>query len=143
MGTGLHGGNCTRAIAVISTRCICHDHYVRNQETDYKKGAESVAVYADDEGRVQFTGLSETVYQESRCVLSHKVPSLCNCSGGHVRRQSHIVQFNKVRKGLGRAPIAHTCGPVLELPSTYCSYNELRGEFTNLLERGYLKIDIL
>ena len=31
--------------------------------------------------------------------------------------------------GLERRPIAHTCTPVLELPTTYKSYNELSEEF--------------
>ena len=34
-------------------------------------------------------------------------------------------------------PIAHTCGPLLELPKTYRSYSELAEEFTSLLrEKG-------
>lgn len=35
--------------------------------------------------------------------------------------------------GLARRPIAHTCGPVLELPWTYASYPELRTAFDNIL----------
>lgn len=35
--------------------------------------------------------------------------------------------------GLGRRPIAHTCGPTLELPSTYQSYPDFRGEFDSIL----------
>lgn len=35
--------------------------------------------------------------------------------------------------GLGRRPVAHTCGPVLELPWTYASYPELRAEFDSVL----------
>ena len=35
--------------------------------------------------------------------------------------------------GLSRRPVAHTCGPVLELPSTYQSYNELVEEFSFIL----------
>lgn len=38
-----------------------------------------------------------------------------------------------VQSGKGRRPIVRTCGPVLELPSTYQSYNELSEEFTELL----------
>ena len=34
--------------------------------------------------------------------------------------------------GLGRRPIAHTCGSLLEVPCTYQSYNELDEEFTNI-----------
>ncbi|XP_073808037.1 uncharacterized protein isoform X2 [Danio rerio] len=35
--------------------------------------------------------------------------------------------------GLARRPVAHTCGPVLELPWTYTSYPELRTELDNVL----------
>ena len=35
--------------------------------------------------------------------------------------------------GAGRRPIAKTCGPVLELPSTYHAYRELRQEFDAIL----------
>ncbi|XP_049325043.1 uncharacterized protein LOC111189939 [Astyanax mexicanus] len=35
--------------------------------------------------------------------------------------------------GLARRPVAHTCGPVLELPWTYASYPELRTEFDGIL----------
>lgn len=35
--------------------------------------------------------------------------------------------------GLARRPIAHTCGPLLEVPCTYQSYNELAEEFTNIM----------
>lgn len=35
--------------------------------------------------------------------------------------------------GLARRPVAHTCGPVLELPVTYGSYPELRTEFDSIL----------
>ena len=38
--------------------------------------------------------------------------------------------------GLGRRPIAHTCAPALELPSTYLSYIELRHEFDSVLSSG-------
>ena len=36
-------------------------------------------------------------------------------------------------EGKSRRPIVHTCGPSLELPSTYQCYNELAEEFTALL----------
>lgn len=35
--------------------------------------------------------------------------------------------------GMTRRPVAHTCGPLLELPSTYQSYNELAEELTSIL----------
>ena len=42
------------------------------------------------------------------------------------------VSFNSL-DGAHRSPIAHTCGPVLEVPTTYQSYNELAEEFANLI----------
>lgn len=42
------------------------------------------------------------------------------------------VTFN-VLEGKARRPIAHTCGPLLEIPSTFTSYNELSEEFSELL----------
>ena len=52
------------------------------------------------------------------------------------------VTFNQMR-GLGRAPQVHTCGPLLELPSTYTSYPDLRCEFMSILESSYLQMDIV
>ena len=43
------------------------------------------------------------------------------------------VSFSAI-DGAGRAPIAHTCGPLLEMPSTYQSFNELSEEFSNVLK---------
>ena len=42
------------------------------------------------------------------------------------------VSFNSL-DGAHHSPIACTCGPVLEVPTTYQSYNELAEEFTNLI----------
>ena len=42
------------------------------------------------------------------------------------------VSFNSL-DGAHRSPIARTCGPVLEVPTTYQSYNELAEEFANLI----------
>ena len=42
--------------------------------------------------------------------------------------------------GLGRRPVAHTCGPLLEVPCTYQSYNELAEEFTNIMRKGSMDI---
>ena len=36
--------------------------------------------------------------------------------------------------GFARRPIAHTCGPMLEVPSTYQCYNELCEEFSSILQ---------
>ena len=52
------------------------------------------------------------------------------------------ISFNRML-GLTRAPQAHTCGPLIELPSTYNSYPELRREITSLLEENRLFMDIV
>lgn len=52
------------------------------------------------------------------------------------------VDFTKL-KGLERRPIAHTCGCVLELPSTYDSYTEFRAEFSNVLAKEKWQHDIM
>ena len=46
-------------------------------------------------------------------------------------------------EGLARRPVAHTCGPLLELPSTYDSYPELRAEMENVLTSNYYTMDIV
>lgn len=38
-----------------------------------------------------------------------------------------------VLDGTARRPVVHTCGPLLEIPSTYQSYSELSEEFSELL----------
>lgn len=45
--------------------------------------------------------------------------------------------------GLARRPIAHTCGPTLELPSTYKDYPELRAEMENILSSNSFAMDIV
>ena len=67
-----------------------------------------------------------------------------HCTGAEMLCfDSLYVEFNAVKKGAGRCPVAHTCGPTLILPSTYSSYNELRCELSNILDSGYLKMDIV
>ena len=46
-------------------------------------------------------------------------------------------------EGLALRPIARTCGPVLELPSTYTNFVELREEFTNIMNKDKWEIDIV
>lgn len=45
-------------------------------------------------------------------------------------------------EGLARRPIAHTCGPTVELPSTYNSYPELRAEMEAILSSNTHVMDI-
>ena len=45
--------------------------------------------------------------------------------------------FIMLEGGAGRRPIIKTCGPILELPSTYQSYSELAEEFSSFInEKG-------
>ena len=54
-------------------------------------------------------------------------------TGSDMIAVEHIqISFNQL-DGLSRRPVARTCVPLLELPSTYQSYNELAEEFGNLL----------
>ena len=46
------------------------------------------------------------------------------------------VSFNSTT-GMARRPIAHTCGCVLEVPSTYISYLEFEAEFSAILNDEY------
>ena len=46
-------------------------------------------------------------------------------------------------KGLRTRPIAHTCGPLLEIPSTYVNFVEFREEFTKILNRNTWEMDIV
>lgn len=53
------------------------------------------------------------------------------------------VTFTELN-GLQRRPVAHTCGPLLELPSTYQYYNELVEEFSSILrEKSAWSFDIV
>jgi len=64
-------------------------------------------------------------------------------TGADVICVPHIsVQFSTL-DGLARRPIAHTCGSVLELPSTYDTFPELREEFTNILAKKMWQNDIM
>ena len=47
----------------------------------------------------------------------------------------HISVCFIATDGLARRPIAHTCGPTLEIPSTYQVYNEMVEEFNNILRQ--------
>lgn len=64
-------------------------------------------------------------------------------TGSDIICVSHIdVEFTDVR-GLHRCPVAHTCGPLLQIPCTYSTYSEFRREFVNVLDASYLKMDLI
>lgn len=55
---------------------------------------------------------------------------------------SNIITVEKIEVGFStdtgaaRRPIAHTCGPLLIIPATYQSYNELSEEFSSVLREA-------
>ena len=46
------------------------------------------------------------------------------------------LSFNAT-DGIARGIVVHTCGPAVELPSTYQTYNELSEELTNTLTNSF------
>jgi hypothetical protein len=52
-----------------------------------------------------------------------------------------IVDFTNLN-GLERRPVAHICGSVLELPTTYTSFPQFREEMNNILASEFWDIDI-
>ena len=52
------------------------------------------------------------------------------------------IMFVEMPEGVSRRIIAHTCGPVMELPTSYTSYVEFKEEFLNLLHSGYWSMDL-
>ncbi len=46
-------------------------------------------------------------------------------------------------EGLVSRPIAHTCGPLHELPSTYTNFVDLRKEFNNILVKDDWNMHIM
>lgn len=64
------------------------------------------------------------------------------CTGANIIAVEKItVTFNSTG-GLTRSPVAHTCGCVLELPTTYINYQDFRSEFNSLLTSNVLIMDI-
>lgn len=59
---------------------------------------------------------------------------------------SDVVCVDKIQviftslNGLARRPVAYTCGQVLELPSTYNSYPELRSEMESILSSTHVLV---
>ena len=66
---------------------------------------------------------------------------LCFTTGSSVLIANRIsVTFNNL-SGLARKPIAHTCGYVIELPTTYMSFLDFEQEFTAILaEDEYVRL---
>ena len=69
---------------------------------------------------------------------------LCFLTGAEILVVEAInVTFKKNESKFTRKPIAHTCGPCLELPSTYSNFCELREEFSSILKKLTWEMDIV
>ena len=44
-------------------------------------------------------------------------------------------------EGAASRPIAHTCGPLLKIPSAYANYVEFREDFTKILHQNNWEMD--
>ena len=62
------------------------------------------------------------------------------CAGGNVLCSGNITISFTSLDGAARRPVAHTCGPVLEIPTTYSSFPEFRQDM-NVLICGLWDID--
>ena len=63
------------------------------------------------------------------------------CKGGNVLCSGNITISFTSLDGAARRPVAHTCGPVLEIPTTYSSFPEFRQDMNNVLTCGLWDID--
>ena len=54
-----------------------------------------------------------------------------------------ISFVNHYNSEFSRVPVAHTCAPLLELPSTYRSFCELRQEFSAIIRQSSWEMDIV
>ena len=68
---------------------------------------------------------------------------LCFFTGAEILVVEAInVTVKKNESKFTRRPIANTCGPCLELPSTYSNFCELQEEFSNILKKSTWEMDI-
>lgn len=65
------------------------------------------------------------------------------CTGSTMICVSHITVMFSSLDGCARRPVAHTCGAVLEMPTTYASFPQFREEMNNILTGEYWDIDFL
>ena len=65
------------------------------------------------------------------------------CTGADVLCVKQIkVSFSKL-DGIERRLAAHTCGPLLEVPTTYEYFGQFKGELHKTLQSGYWNMDIV
>jgi hypothetical protein len=88
----------------------------------------------------------KTSNEIERLTLDHLKRYIRSLEGKAIERFLHFITgadcltgrpiqviFNSL-SGLQRRPISHTCGPTLEVPTTYESYADVASEFNNILK---------
>ena len=63
------------------------------------------------------------------------------CTGADIICVNEIKLLFTNSRGLERRFVAHTCGPTLEVPTTYECYAEFKEEFLNIIKSGYWNMD--
>ena len=58
-------------------------------------------------------------------------------TGSNIITVANIASSFNSNEGHSRGIVAHTCGPLLEVSSTYQSYNELPEDFSNILRNSF------
>ena len=64
------------------------------------------------------------------------------CDMDNKTPKSIEISFNSL-SGLQRRPVAHTCGRVLDIPTTYENYPEFRSEFNSVLSSEVWAMDFV
>ena len=65
------------------------------------------------------------------------------CTGADVLCVKQIkVSFSKL-DGIERRLVAHTCWPLMEVPTTYEYFGQFKGELHKTLQSGYWNMDIV
>ena len=65
------------------------------------------------------------------------------CTASDITPQQNITITFTSLEGFQRRPVAHTCGYMLEVPSTYESFVDLKQEFNEILNSGVWVMDIM
>lgn len=88
---------------------------------------------------------AETENDSQRRALDHLKRYVRSLEGNTLKKFLHFVTGSDVivcdkitveftsLDGFNRRPIVHTCGPMIELPTTYDSYTDLAEEFNNIM----------
>jgi hypothetical protein len=127
-------------IACFPTQVALDEFYARLHPTNAKVVA-SISVEATSEAeRESLKHLKRYIKGLDASKLSKFLRFV---TGSDIMLFDHIQVSFTTLEGNQRRPIAHTCNFLLELPSTYQSFPELRENFNAVLEASTWEIDII